>query len=78
MAMLTSRYKERENKGVWGYQYTSIGCLVINEEGELDTGVGDGYLDQSKEDWGVLRSEELHLNINSFRTKVKQPTGARS
>ena len=48
---------------IWDFQYT---------------GVKDGYLDQTQEDWGVLCSEDLYLDINSFRTKVKQPTGARS
>ena len=78
VAKLTSRYKEREKKGMWGFHYTSVGCSRIDKEGKQDAGVTEGYLDQSQEDWDVLCSEDLYLDINSFRTKVKQPTGARS
>ena len=66
MAMLTCRYKERERKGMLGYQYTSLGCSRINEEGEQDAEFADGYFDQGQENCGVL-----HFNLSSFKTKVE-------
>ena len=39
----------------------SIGCSRIGEEGKQDTGVKNGYLDQSKEDWNVMGGQELQL-----------------
>ena len=33
---------------------------------------------QGQENWRVLCSEDPHLDLNSFRTKVELPTGARS
>ena len=39
---------------MWCFQYTSIGCSRIDEEGEQDTGVKNGYFDMRQEDWGVL------------------------
>ena len=64
--------------GMWGYQYTSIGCSRINEKSKQDVEVGDGYLDQGQENWGVLRSEDPQIDLNSFRTKVELARGARS
>ena len=78
MAMLTSRYKEGEREGIWGYECKSIGRSRINKEGVKEAGVADGYLDQSQENWVVLHDKDPHLNLNSFRTKVDLPTGARS
>ena len=64
--MLTSKHKEGEKEGMFGYQYINIGCssigehvfLRIGEHGKQDAEVADGYLDQSQEDWCVLRSED--------------------
>ena len=50
VAKLMSRYNEGEKEGMRSHQYTDIGCSRMEEEGEQDAGVTDGYLDQSQED----------------------------
>ena len=78
VAKLTSKYKDGEYYGMWGFQYTIVRCLRISKEGNQDTIVAHGYLDQSQRDRGMLRSKDPQLDLNSLRAKVQQPTGARS
>ena len=37
----------------------------------------DGYLDQSHENWGVLRGDDPQLNLNNPRMKIEIKRGIR-
>ena len=74
---IMSKGLEGKNKGRWGYNYARrIESKFKGQEAASD-GIRDGFIDQEKGDWGVLRGEDQHLHLKSSSGTVKVPSGER-